>query len=61
MVEESELAHNNNQPSPICPSYEATSDSYHSCLTHVITHLSTNPNSQLLVATHNQSTCQLAV
>lgn len=42
MVEESELAITHHYPNPICNTYEDTSHSYHSCLSHVLANITTN-------------------
>jgi Proline dehydrogenase. len=59
MYEERRLAKENNYPDPIHDAIEHTHNSYDSNLREIIPKLS--PKCHLLVASHNENSCQLAI
>ncbi|ODM98245.1 putative proline dehydrogenase 2 [Orchesella cincta] len=63
MDRERYLAAKKQAPSPICDSYEATSDSYNQCIQTVLHFLADNKSqkSHLLIATHNEKSIRFAV
>lgn len=58
MNEERLLAKENNAESPICETLEDTHSNYDTIMTHAIKNV--QPNSIIFVASHNQTTIELA-